>query len=359
MANKIESLQGEMRRQNIDWVFLTPSPNFRYVTGYKALPLERLTILLIPANGKPHLIVPRLELMLAKEHVSIDCDITSFTETENPVDLVANIASGSIAVDPYMWSEKLLKFQTKMQTSQFADATSIINVVRTIKDSSEINSIVEAGRAIDWVHERVATLQFKGRTERQIGEEIKSLIFESGHETVDFVIVASGPNSASPHHELSDRVVQSGDVIVVDIGGTMPSGYCSDCTRMYVVDEVSEEFQAMYDVLQEAQMKALQGATVGTSCESVDSIARDTLAAANLSEYFIHRTGHGIGLQTHEDPYIVQGNTHKLVDGNAFSIEPGFYIEGKFGARIEDIVISSNAGPIVCNNRPRDIIVVH
>lgn len=358
MTSTVEALQQEMRAQKIDWLFLTPSPNFRYVTGYKALPLERLTMLMLPAQGMPKLIVPRLELLLAKEHVTIDCEITSFSETENAIDIVGSIASGSIAVDPYMWSEKLLKFQSRLEGSTFTDATPLINVVRTVKSTFEQQSLLAAGKAIDWVHEKVASLKFAGRTEREIGEDIKSLIFESGHERVDFIIVASGPNSASPHHEVSERIVESGDVVVVDIGGTMPSGYCSDCTRTYVVDSIDEEFQQKYDHLQSAQLKAVEGSVVGASCESIDSIARDILNEAGLGEYFIHRTGHGIGLQTHEDPYIVQGNSHKLVDGNAFSIEPGFYIEGKYGARIEDIVISTNEGPLTCNNRPRNLIIV-
>ncbi|MFZ9308677.1 MAG: M24 family metallopeptidase [Candidatus Nanopelagicales bacterium] len=359
MTNTVDALQRKMQSQKVDWMFVTPSPNFRYLTGYKALPLERLTMLMIPAVGVPTLIVPRLEFVSAKEHVKIDCEIISFTETENPIERVANIASGVVAVDPYMWSEKLLKFIDHMKGASFIDATSIINVVRTVKSESEQKSIMEAGKAIDWVHEKVTALKFEGRTEKEIGEDIKSLIFESGHETVDFIIVASGPNSASPHHEVSDRVVQPGDVVVVDIGGTMPSGYCSDCTRTYAVSTVDAEFEVHYQALLRAQTEAVNGALVGTSCEDVDSIARNILEEANLGAYFIHRTGHGIGLQTHEDPYIVQGNTHRLVEGNAFSIEPGFYIEGKFGARIEDIVISTNGGPINCNNRPREIIIVN
>jgi len=359
MTKTVDALQAEMQSQRVDWMFVTPSPNFRYLTGYKALPLERLTMLMIPAKGLPTLIVPRLELVLAKEHVTIECDIVSFTETENPIERVAKTASGVIAVDPYMWSEKLLRFISNMKGSSFVDATSIINVVRTVKSESEQKAIIEAGRAIDWVHEKVAKLSFAGRTEKEIGEDIKSLIFQSGHETVDFIIVASGPNSASPHHEVSDRVVKPGDVVVVDIGGTMPSGYCSDCTRTYAVSTIDAEFEMHYMALLRAQSEAVNGAKVGASCEDVDSIARNILVEANLGDYFIHRTGHGIGLQTHEDPYIVQGNTHRLVDGNAFSIEPGFYIEGKYGARIEDIVISTNDGPINCNNRPREIIIVN
>jgi Xaa-Pro aminopeptidase len=175
---------------------------------------------------------------------------------------------------------------------------------------------------------------------------------------VDFIIVASGPNGASPHHEVSDRVIEEGDVVVVDIGGTMPDGYRSDCTRTYAVGQAPDDFLADYEVLHQAQAAAVAHAGVGVTCESVDAAARDVLADAGLGDLFIHRTGHGIGMETHEDPYIVTGNTLVLDDGMAFSIEPGFYREGRYGARIEDIVIATADGLIVCNNQPRELVVV-
>ena len=171
------------------------------------------------------------------------------------------------------------------------------------------------------------------------------------------MIVGSGPNAASPHHEVSDRVLLEGDVVVVDIGGTMESGYCSDCTRTYAIGEPPAEFAAYYGVLQQAQEAACQWARPGVSAESVDATARDIIADAGYGEWFIHRTGHGIGLETHEDPYIVSGNATPLAPGMAFSVEPGIY-PGPHGARIEDIVVCTDDGHERLNNAPRDLIVV-
>jgi len=175
---------------------------------------------------------------------------------------------------------------------------------------------------------------------------------------VDFVIVASGPNGASPHHEVSDRVIQAGDPVVVDIGGTMPSGYCSDCTRMYGVGEPPADFLEYYAVLQRAQQVAVEAVRPGIPCEAIDAVARDIIAGDGYGDLFIHRTGHGIGLETHEEPYIVAGNTLPLTEGMAFSIEPGFYLPGKWGARIEDIVIVTEDGALSVNNRPHELAVV-
>jgi Xaa-Pro aminopeptidase len=197
-----------------------------------------------------------------------------------------------------------------------------------------------------------------GRTEREVGRDIAEAILAAGHVTVDFVIVASGPNGASPHHELSDRVIEPGDPVVVDIGGTMASGYCSDCTRMYVCGQAPAEYLEHYEVLLAAQEAARAHARPGVTCESVDAAARDILVSAGLGDQFIHRTGHGIGMETHEEPYIVTGNKSLLVPGHAFSIEPGFYFAGKYGARIEDIVTCTQDGILSANNTSRELVIL-
>ena len=197
-----------------------------------------------------------------------------------------------------------------------------------------------------------------GRTEREVGADIADAILAAGHASVDFVIVGSGPNGASPHHELSDRVILHGDPVVVDIGGTTPEGYCSDETRTYSVGLPPAEFLASYDVLQEAQDAACRWARPGVTAESVDAAARDVIEAAGYGELFVHRTGHGIGLSTHEEPYIVSGNTLELTPGMAFSIEPGIYHPGLFGARIEDIVVCTDDGVRRLNLRPRELVVL-
>jgi Xaa-Pro aminopeptidase len=256
-----------------------------------------------------------------------------------------------------MWAEKVLGLREAMPTARQVLAGPSIASRRMRKDATEVAALTRAGAAIDRVHARVPELLRAGRTEREVGVDISERIIQEGHVAVDFVIVASGPNGASPHHEVSDRVIQSGDVVVVDIGGTMPDGYRSDCTRTYAVEKASPEFLVEYDVLRQAQAAAVAHARPGVTCESVDTAARGVLQDAGMGALFIHRTGHGIGLETHEEPYIVEGNDLILEAGMAFSIEPGFYREGQYGARIEDIVVVSDDGIVVVNNQSRDLVV--
>jgi Xaa-Pro aminopeptidase len=225
------------------------------------------------------------------------------------------------------------------------------------KSAAEINALKEAGEAIDRVHANVPQWLKPGLTERQVGAKIAEAILAEGHVQVDFVIVGSGPNAASPHHEVSDRVIKHGDVVVVDIGGTMPSGYCSDCTRTYAVGHAPTAFTKYYEVLRDAQEAATRSVRPGVTAESVDQTARKIITDADYGEWFIHRTGHGIGLESHEDPYIVEGNKIALEPGMAFSIEPGIY-PGPHGARIEDIVVCVAGGVQLLNNAPRDLVIV-
>jgi Xaa-Pro aminopeptidase len=235
----------------------------------------------------------------------------------------------------------------------------IVRELRMRKDAAEIDALREAGAAIDRVHARVPELLRAGRTEAEVGADIATAIVEEGHVTADFVIVASGPNGASPHHDVSDRVIESGDVVVVDIGGPIAAGYNSDSTRTYSVGEPRDaDVAATYRVLQEAQQAAVDAVRPGATAESIDAAARDVITAAGFGEFFIHRTGHGIGLDVHEEPYIVSGNELILEPGMAFSVEPGIYQEGRWGARIEDIVVVTEGGVESFNQRPHDLLVV-
>jgi Xaa-Pro aminopeptidase len=212
------------------------------------------------------------------------------------------------------------------------------------KSPEEVDALRRAGQAIDRVHARMAEFLRPGRTEREAGREIAAAILDEGHATVDFVIVGSGPNGASPHHEVGDRVLEAGDPVVVDIGGTTPEGYCSDCTRMYTLGAPPAEFTEYFAVLHQAQLAACAHAGPGVTAESVDAAAREVIDAAGFGDAFVHRTGHGIGVETHEEPYIVAGNATVLEAGMAFSIEPGIYLSGRHGARIEDIVVATADG---------------
>ena len=227
-----------------------------------------------------------------------------------------------------------------------------------IKDPAEVDALRTAGAAIDRVHSRVPEFLAPGRTEAQVAADITEAIVAEGHSEAAFVIVGSGPHGADPHHECSDRVLQAGDIIVVDIGGPVEPGYNSDSTRTYSLGEPTDEVASQYAVLQRAQAAAVASVRPGITAEQVDAAARDVLAEAGLAEYFVHRTGHGIGLSVHEEPYIVAGNDLALKPGMAFSIEPGIYLPGRWGARIEDIVIVTEDGALSVNNQPRDLTVV-
>jgi Xaa-Pro aminopeptidase len=256
-----------------------------------------------------------------------------------------------------MWVEKAFGLQGAAGVNVEL-AGKLLSDIREVKTPDEVAFLHEAGAAIDAVHSNMHKWLRPGRTEREVGKDIAEAILAAGHVTVDFVIVASGPNGASPHHELSDRVIQVGEPVVVDIGGTMPSGYCSDCTRMYVCGKPPAEYLEHYSVLMAAQEAARLHARPGVTCESVDAAARSVLVSAGLGDQFIHRTGHGIGMETHEEPYIVSGNKSLLVPGHAFSIEPGFYFAGKYGARIEDIVTCTEDGIESANNTTRELVVL-
>ncbi len=349
-------------RQDIDTLLVSPGPDLRYLTGYAAVPLDRLTCLIVSINRDPLIIVPVLEkaAALASPIGAQGIEVVTFEETDDVYALVAKIVGRSMraAVDDRMWAVKALALRTAMPNTEQLTAGIVLGALRMRKSDYEIGALKEAGRAIDHVHSQVPTLLRIGRTEREVANDIAAAIIDAGHVTTDFVIVGSGPNGASPHHEVSDRVINPGDPVVVDIGGTMPSGYCSDSTRVYSVGEPDESYQAQYEVLLAAQQAATAAVRPGVKCEDIDASARNVLAEAGLAELFIHRLGHGIGLETHEDPYMVAGNKLALEPGMAFSIEPGFYQSGKYGARIEDIVVCGPDGAIGCNNQPRELVVI-
>lgn len=359
---RLATARSRCAQAGIDLLLVSPGPDLRYLLGYDAVPLERLTCLAIPADGDPWLVVPGLEALAAAASPAgeLGLAVHPWAETDDPYRLVSRLAGAvsRTALDDRMWAAKVLRLRASMPDSSQVLAGPVLEAMRMRKDAAEVEALREAGAAIDRVHAQVPDLLRAGRTEREIGRDIAERIIEAGHVTVDFVIVASGPNGASPHHEVSDRAVAIGDAIVVDIGGTMPSGYCSDSTRVYSLGEPGDDYLRMYGALLAAQEAAVACVRPGVTCEAVDRAARDVLADAGHAELFIHRTGHGIGMETHEAPYIVQGNALPLEPGMAFSIEPGFYREGSFGARIEDIVVCTPDGVERMNHRPRELVVV-
>lgn len=362
-AARLRRAQESAAAAGIDAMLVSPGPDLRYLTGYDAKPLERLTCLVLPSSGTPSLIVPHLERAAARAAAveELGIEIVTWQETDDPYALTAEQLSSSsrLALDNHMWAEKVLAFRATLPTSEQVLASPILGGLRMRKTPAEVDFLRQAGAAIDRVHARMPELLRPGRTEREVGKDIGDAIIAEGHTQVDFVIVGSGPNGSSPHHEVSDRVINEGETVVVDIGGTTAAGYCSDSTRNYLVGaKPPADYADYFAVLLEAQQAQCAYARPGVTAESVDKVGREIISAGGYGAEFIHRTGHGIGLETHEDPYIVEGNELVLEPGMAFSIEPGIYLEGKHGARIEDIVVCTSDGVDRLNLTSRDLVVI-
>ncbi|HEY2947677.1 MAG TPA: Xaa-Pro peptidase family protein [Micromonosporaceae bacterium] len=345
----------------LDALLITPGADLRYLTGYHAHEFERLTCLVLPAEGEATLIVPRLERPAAEASPApgTGVHLRDHADGTDPYPLVRAALGGGVTrvgVANRMWAEHVLALRDALPGVEQRLAGEVLRELRMRKSPAEVAALREAGAAIDAVHARMRQWLRPGRTEAEVGADIARAIREVGHATADFVIVASGPNAASPHHETSGRTIEAGDPVVVDIGGTMPSGYCSDSTRTYVAGgSVSGDFAEYYAVLADAQRAAVAAVRPGVAAESVDAAARDPIARAGYGEAFLHRTGHGIGLDAHEEPYIVAGNALPLEPGMAFSIEPGIYLAGRHGARIEDIVVCTDDGVDRLNTRSTEL----
>jgi D-alanyl-D-alanine dipeptidase len=341
---------------------ITPGYDLCYLIGSRAQTFERLTALVLPAAGEPTVVVPRLELASVKESAvtELGLAVQDWVDGDDPYQLVAAALGGApvtTAVTDSMPALHLLPLADVLGVLPVL-ATEVLRELRMLKDSAEIDALCKAGAAIDRVHARVPALLIPGRTEADVAADIAEAIVAEGHSDVAFVIVGSGPHGADPHHVCSARKLQAGDIVVVDIGGAYEPGYHSDSTRTYSIGEPNSEVVQHYSVLQRAQRAAVDAIRPGVTAGQVDAAARDVLAEAGLGEYFVHRTGHGIGLSVHEEPYIVAGNDVPLAAGMAFSVEPGIYLPGRWGARIEDIVIVTEDGAMVVNNRPHELIVV-
>jgi Xaa-Pro aminopeptidase len=359
-ADRLVRARAATAAAGLDALLIGSGADLRYLTGYPGHGAERLTCLVLPAAGDPVLVVPRLErpAALASPVGALGLEVLDWADGEDPYGLVAKqlpSLAGRVAVDDYLHAAKVLGLRAALPDAEQELASPVLGPLRMRKAPDEIAALRAAGGAIDRVHARMAEWLRPGRTERAVGRDIADAILAEGHESVDFTIIASGPNGASPHHEVSDRVIEAGDPVVVDIGGTTADGYCSDCTRTYAVGEPPAEFVAYYEVLRAAQEAAVAAVRPGVTAESVDAAAREAITAAGYGEAFLHRTGHGIGVLTHEDPYIVGGNTQLLEPGMAFSVEPGIYLAGRHGARIEDIVVVTAGGVERLNHAGREL----
>jgi Xaa-Pro aminopeptidase len=366
-ADRLDRAAAAVETAGLDGMVIGVGSDLRYLTGYVAMPLERLTALVLAAGGAPWIVVPRLERGAAEAGVRTPVEIRTWEETEDPYALAIDglgSATGRIAVSDGMLAMHLLGLQRALAAgTRYELASTVLRDLRMVKDDDEVALLRLAAQAADRVVAQIAAGRLVGRTEADVSREVRDRLVAEGHDEAHFAIVASGPNSASPHHEASDRVIRAGEPIVLDIGGTI-GGYGSDVTRTLWVtggdanEAPDERFRHLFGVLHGAQVAATEAVRPGVGCEAIDAVARSRIDAEGYGEAFFHRTGHGIGLDGHEDPFIVAGNDLPLRAGMAFSVEPGIYLVGDYGARIEDIVVCGADGPIVLNEAPRELLVV-
>jgi Xaa-Pro aminopeptidase len=357
---RLARVQATMKTRNIDAVLLSVGHDLPYVVGYHAMPLERLTMLVVPREGTATLVIPRLEAPRVVEHPSV-FTLLPWNETDDPVALVAQLARGArnLAVGDQLWARFLVELLPLLPGVTYSRAVDVVGPLRMAKTPFEIAALQRAGAAADRVAAQLQAgeIPLVGRTEAQVSADISARLLAEGHDVVNFAIVAAGENAASPHHHPGARVVREGEIVLCDFGGTM-ADYCSDITRCVFLGTPPSDIADAYAVLKEAQAASVASAVVGVTCESVDAAARDIIAKAGFGEYFVHRTGHGIGMEAHEEPYIVAGNTLPLAHGHAFSVEPGIYIPGRFGMRLEDIVVATADGPLPMNTASHDLVVL-
>ena len=364
-ADRFARVREAMAAQGIDALLLSLGADLPWLSGYEAMPLERPTVLVVPADGQAVLVVPELEAPRVEERGEL-FSIRPWRESEDAVGVVAGLVGGRrrLAVSDRAWAVLLLELQRRLPDAAFVPASRVTGPLRAVKDEAEVAALRAAGAAADRVALALLAgeIALIGRSEAEVSAEISRRLLAEGHAAVNFAIVGSGPNAASPHHEASGRVIGRGETVVCDFGGTFrlggDVGYCSDTTRTVVTGDPSAALRELYDVLEAAQAKAVAAVAPGVACEQIDRVARELITAAGYGERFIHRTGHGIGVEEHEDPYIVEGNTTPLQPGHAFSVEPGIYLPGLFGARIEDIVVVSGDGVVPLNVSDHSLHVV-
>ncbi|MEV6785388.1 aminopeptidase P family protein [Streptomyces sp. NPDC051098] len=344
----------------LDGLLIAPGPDLVHLTGYQPGVTERLTLLVLVAGREPVLVVPKLEAPDAEGAVGGPAlTLRDWTDGADPYGVTAPLlpAGGRFGVSDNTWAMHLLGFQRQLPDASYASVTEVLPMLRAVKDGPELERLAAAGAAADATYGEILKVRFSGRRESDIAADLADLLRRFGHSQVDFTVVGSGPNGANPHHEAGDRTIEAGDMVVLDFGGLL-DGYGSDTSRTVHVGEPVPAEQHIHDVVLEAQQAGVDAVKPGVACQEVDRAAREIIEEAGYGDLFIHRTGHGIGVTTHEPPYMIEGEEQPLVPGMCFSVEPGIYLPGRFGVRIEDIVTVTETGGRRLNNTPRTMAIV-
>ncbi len=359
----------------LDGILVSPGADLAYFLGHAADPgAERLTMLVVPATGttaddandglaEALVVVPRLEANDLQHRAAGGVETVAWSDGEDEHAVAARLLrdGGRYAISDSAWALHVIGLQRTLPGLALQPFTSALPMLRAVKSPEEVARMAAAGAGADAVFAQIVQRPFAGRRESDVAAELDALLREHGHEQVDFTLVCAGANGADPHHDASATVIEDGDMVVLDFGG-LADGYGSDTTRTVHVGEPTPQEREVHDVVRAAQQAGVEAVRPGATCQDVDRAARRVIVDAGYGEHFIHRTGHGIGLTTHEPPYMVEGETLPIEPGMCFSVEPGIYLPGRFGVRIEDIVVAfPEDAPDAArrlNESPRELVVV-
>jgi Xaa-Pro aminopeptidase len=360
-ARRMRRAAEQAKEAGLTGVLVAPGPDLVYLAGYSPVAItERLTLLVVQADRDPAMILPILERPDAEAAPSAGAiELTDWTDGSDPYAAAAPLLdpNGSYAISDSAWALQLLGLQEALPDTQYVSMTKALPMLRAVKDQDELERLAAAGEAADECFLEIIKVRFSGRKETEVATDLANLLLDHGHSQVDFTVVGSGPNGANPHHEAGDRTIQEGDMVVLDFGG-LKDGYGSDTSRTVHVGEATEEERDVFEIVRAAQQAGFEAVRPGVACQEIDRAARAVISAAGHGDEFIHRVGHGIGLTTHEPPYMVEGERHPLEPGMCFSIEPGIYVHERFGVRIEDIVTVTDDGGRRLNNTTREMQIV-
>ncbi len=354
-AARLARVVNDAVKAGLAGVIITPGPDLAWLTGYQPHITERLTMLVLSPDRKPTLVVPRLERGDAEESAAGPLlSFVDWMDGSDPYEAASTLfrPDAEFGISDSAWALHLLRLRQAMPDVSYRGLSDCLPMLRAVKDAGELARLAAAGAAADAAYRDIIGTRFAGRRETEVACDLAALLRQHGHEQIDFTIVGSGPNGANPHHEAGDRLIQPGDTVVLDFGG-LRFGYGSDTTRTVSVGEPGPEVRAVHEIVRQAQEAAVNAVRPGVTCADIDQVARKIIADAGYGDNFIHRTGHGIGVTTHEPPYIVTGEAQPLVPGMCFSVEPGIYFADRFGVRIEDIVTVTEDGVQRLNNTSR------
>lgn len=363
---RLDKLNASLWTGGLDSVILNPGPTLSYLTGLNFHLMERPVVLFFAKDQTPALVLPELEL---QKVANLPYKLQVFSYSENPAewDAVFRKAAQALGLDGKrigveLRQLRLLEFRyvkNAAPEADFPDASDALSQLRLRKDKTEVEAMRRAVQIAQSALEATIPLIKIGMTEKELSAELVMQLFKHGSEPeMPFSpIVSSGPNSANPHASPSERTLQAGDLLVVDWGAAH-GGYISDLTRTFAVGEVDAEYAKIHKIVQEANAAGRAASKPGVPCANVDKAARDVIEQAGYGKYFTHRTGHGIGMEGHEDPYMRGDNMQLLEPGMAFTVEPGIYLAGRNGVRIEDNVVITESGADVLSDMPREMRVV-